>query len=469
MARPLPDHPQLTGNFAPLRMECDAPDLIVHGELPRELCGSYYRNGPDPQYAPRGQHHWFAGDGMIHAFHFRDGRVAYRNRWVRTPKWDWEHEAGEALFAPFDPASSDPRVAGRDSTLANTNIVWHGNRLLALEEAHAPYEVDPETLESKGYWTFDDRLEGPMTAHPKLDPETGQMLFFGYMAAGPFTPDIAWHEVAADGTLTRSETFQAPFPSMVHDFVTTREHLIFPIFPLSGSLERAMQGRPPFAWEPDLGSHIGIMRRDGSARDMRWFEHDPCYVFHPMNAWAEGDKVIADVMKFEQAPLFPNPDGSPGDPAKSQARLTRWTFDLAANSSAVSEEALDDFAGEFPRFDERRAGLAYRHGWFACTPPGTRGSLGAFTAIAHIDHATGSRKVHRLDPGDGASEPLFVPRSEQAPEGDGFLLALVFRAATLRSELLVFDALNIDREPLARVELPHRVPYGFHGNWRPAG
>jgi carotenoid cleavage dioxygenase-like enzyme len=467
MARPLPPHPQLSGNYAPLRMECDAPDLIVHGELPRELSGTYYRNGPDPQYAPRGEHHWFAGDGMVHAFQFRDGRVAYRNRWVRTPKWQWEHEAGEALFDPFNPLNNDARVAGRDSTLANTNVVWHGGRLLALEEGHAPYELDPDTLESRGYWTFDGKLEGPMTAHPKLDPDSGQMLFFGYMATGPFSPDIRWHEVDAQGQLTRSETFQAPFSSMVHDFIVTRDHLVFPIFPLTGDLGRAMQGKPAFAWEPDKGTHIGIMRRDGSAAQMRWFEHEPCYVFHPMNAWTEGTTVVADVMKFEQAPLFPDPDGKPGDPAKSRARLTRWTFDLAANTDTVHEQQLDDLSGEFPRFDERRAGLPYRHGYYACSVNGGHGIT--FNAIAHIDLMTGVRRIHELGAADGAAEPLFVPRSARAVEGDGFVLAIVFRGASQRSELLVLDAQNVDREPIARIELSHRIPYGFHGNWRPNG
>ena len=155
-------------------------------------------------------HHWFAGDGMIHAFHIEDGRCAYLNRWVRTKKWELEHAAGESLFAPFDPMQADPSVAGIDSTLANTNIVWHGDRLLALEEGHAPFEMDPITLESRGEWTFDDALVGPMTAHPKLDPETGEMLFFGYNAGGPFTPDVRYHVVDKNGVLTRSEHFLAP-------------------------------------------------------------------------------------------------------------------------------------------------------------------------------------------------------------------------------------------------------------------
>lgn len=466
MARPMPKHPQLRGNFAPIGMECDAHDLIVHGEIPEALRGTYYRNGPDPQYAPRGDHHWFAGDGMIHAFHIEDGRCSYRNRWVRTPKWQLERDAGEALFDPFNPMNADPSVAGIDSSLANTNIVWHGGRLLALEEGHAPFELDPVTLESRGPWTFDDVLEGPMTAHPKIDPLTGEMLFFGYMAGGPFSPDVRYNVVDAGGALTRSESFQAPFSSMVHDFVTTSDHVIFPIFPLTGSLERAMSGAPPFAWEPDLGSHIGIMGRDASVESMVWFDHDPCYVFHPMNAWSEGERVFADMMRYEQAPLFPNPDGTPGDPSKSEAVLVRWEFDLASNRRGLKETVLDDLSGEFPRLDERRTGQTYRHGWYGCAERDS--GRATFNAIAHIDHATGARRVHRFAEGDGVSEPLFVPRSEDAEEGDGFVLTLVYRGAEHRSDLLIFDARAIDAEPLARIQIPARVPYGFHGNWRPA-
>ncbi len=466
MAAPMPKHPHLRGNFAPIRMESNAPDCIVHGEIPAELRGTYYRNGPDPQFAPRGMHHWFAGDGMIHAFHIEDGRCAYLNRWVRTKKWELEHAAGESLFAPFDPMQTDPSVAGVDSTLANTNIVWHGDRLLALEEGHPPFELDPVTLESRGEWTFDDALVGPMTAHPKLDPETGEMLFFGYMAGGPFTPDVRYHVIDKDGTLTRSDHFEAPLASMVHDFVTTRDHVLFPIFPLTGSLERAMVGAPPFAWEPEKGTHIGVMGRNDACSALRWFEHDPCYVFHPMNAWTEGDKVFADVMKYEQAPLFPNPDGSPGDPDKTEANLVRWEFDLAANTDRVKETQLDDWNGEFPRLDERHAGLSYRHGYFGCAEPGAR--LKSLNAIGHIDHATGKVTRRSFGRDDGVSEPIFVPRAPDAADGDGFVLALVYRAAENRSDLLVLDAQAIDAEPLARIEIPTRVPYGFHGNWRPA-
>ena len=182
MAKVFPNHPNLIGGFAPIQMECDAADLVVDGEVPRDLNGTFYRNGPNPQFAPRGQHHWFGGDGMVHAFTVGDGRVAYRNRWARTLKWKTERDAHRAMVAAFNPMDCDPSVMGMQTDgIANTNIVWHAGKLLALEEAHAPFEMDPDTLDSIGAWTFDGKLVGPMTAHPKIDPETGEMVFFNQL------------------------------------------------------------------------------------------------------------------------------------------------------------------------------------------------------------------------------------------------------------------------------------------------
>ena len=468
MTTPYPDHPQLTGNFAPIRMECDIDDVIIRGELPADLDITYFRNGPDPQFPPRGDHHWFAGDGMLHMFHVQNGRVRYRNRWVRTAKWALERREGRSLYNPFNPMENDPITQqAADEGLANTNVVWHGGKLLALEEGHPPFEIDPGTLESKGTWRYDSQFEGPMTAHPKIDPKTGEMLFFGYMVSGPFSAGMSYQTVDANGVLTRSERFDAPFASMVHDFITTDEHVIFPIFPATGSMERAMKGEPPLAWEPEKGTHIGVMRRDGSVADMRWFETDPCYVFHPMNAYTEGNRIVAHVMQFEEVPLFPHADGSPPDPDKAQARLCEWVFDLADNSNGVQRRYLDDISGEFPRLDERFTGNNYRHGYYGASIGGAEG-LG-FNAVAHQDFGTGRRSQYVLPDGDVTGEPVFVPRSADAEEGDGYLLSVVYRARENRSDLMFLDANDVTAGPVACAELPHRVPYGFHGNWKHNG
>ena len=454
-------NPYLAGNFAPVADEADF-ELVVTGELPSGLAGALYRNGPNPQFAPRDDHHWFAGDGMIHGFFIENGRARYRNRFVRTPKWRAENAAGKALFGTFgNPMTTDPSVVGQDSGVANTNIVWHAGRLLALEEGHMPTEMDPASLETRGYA---ERYGGNVTAHPKIDAETGEMVWFAYSAGQtPLNSTVAYGVTSPSGEVLRRDDFEAPYMSMVHDFLVTRRHVLFPILPLSGSLERAMRGGPAFAWEPDKGAFVGVMARDAGVDTIRWFETEPCYVFHPMNAWEEGSKIFADVMEYPSAPLFPNADGSRrGDVF---ARLVRWTIDLGDASNVVKREPLDDMAGEFPRFDERRAGLGYRHGWFAATT--RRPGEIRFDAIAHIDLATGGRTTYEFANGDVTSEPVFVPRSAGAAEGDGWLLSVVYRGETDRSDLVVFDTADITAGPLATAHVPRRVPFGFHGNWRP--
>src|SRR4051812_3771121 len=399
-------------NLAPIPFEGDAPFLKISGELPRELNGTLYRNGPNPQFDAPGSH-WFVGDGMLHAFHLENGRASYRNRWIRTPKFEAERRAGRALFGGFGRKLADSPVDLTDGGVANTNIIAHAGRLLALEEAHLPTEIEPGTLASRGYQDFGGRLRGAFTAHPKSDPVTGELLFFGYNAAGPLTPALTYGTIDASGKLARISRFEAPYASMVHDFIVTSDHVLFPILPLTGSIERALSGRPPYAWEPDKGAFVGIMKRGGDVKDIVWFRGEACYVFHIMNAWEDGSRIIADVMQFDEPPLFAHPDGRPTDPAKSRARLCRWSFDLAGNSDRFTQTYLDDLTGEFPRIDDRRAGLVSRHGGYACA--NRDGPLfGPLTALPHADGAGPRRATYLLPDGDSLSEPVFVPQSTEA-------------------------------------------------------
>jgi carotenoid cleavage dioxygenase len=243
--------------------------------------------------------------------------------------------------------------------------------------------------------------------------------------------------------------------------MVTENHVLFPILPLTASLERAMSGRPPFAWEPEKGSFVGVMRRDADVSTIRWFNTEACYVFHPLNSWEADGKIYCDVMRYDVAPLFPKADGSPGD--KAAARLVRWTFDLDGASDAIKEEALDDLDGEFPRVDPRVETRAHRHGWYAADP--TNAKTIKQSAIAHLDLKTGKRQVYELAGGDMTSEPVFTPRSATAEEGDGWVTAVIYRAGEDRSDLLVFEAQDIAKGPIATAKMPRRMPFGFHGNW----
>ncbi|HTO52890.1 MAG TPA: carotenoid oxygenase family protein [Myxococcota bacterium] len=463
MARPFPSDPYLEGNYAPLSFEADAHDLVVRGEIPRCLEGALYRNGANPQYAPRGRYHWFDGDGMIHGFFFENGLVSYKNRWVRTERWQRERAAGEALFGGLmNPGLSDPGVANVSPNTANTNIVWHAGRLLALWEAGLPTELDPVTLETRGTWDFAGRLtrrnhpSGIMTAHPKLDARTGEMVMFGY---SPLEPYLVYNVVGRDGTLLKNIELDVPWPSMMHDFMVTAEHVIFPVFPVVFDLGAIQNGGSMMSWQPERGSMLGVMSRHGDGSDLRWLATDPCYVFHPMNAHSEGTRVVCEVARFPVVPLF-------GVEGQGPASLYRFTLDLARGT--VKQEPLDDLPAEFPRLDERYTGLPYAHGYAAGrTSTDTKGIAG-FDAILHYNVKSGSRSVHALPEGSYTGEPVFVPSRPDAPEGEGVLLATVYREAERASELLVLDAENVEKDPLATIALPTRVPFGFHGNWRPA-
>ncbi len=462
MARPFPNDPYLQGNFAPLGFECDANDLVVIGEIPRSLEGALYRNGANPQFAPRGRYHWFDGDGMIHGFFFENGRVSYKNRWVRTERFRRERAAGEALFGGInDMMLTHESVVGVSGNTANTNIVSHAGKLLALWEGGLPTELDPETLETRGTWDFGGQFTrrnhetGIMTAHPKFDPRSGEMLMFGYSAIEPY---LVYNVVDSNGKLVRSEEIDVPWPSMMHDFITTAEHVIFPIFPVVFDLGAIANGGSVMSWQPECGTMIGVMPRDGGGKDVRWLRTDPCFVFHPMNAHSEGDKVICEVAQFPVLPLFDHPDAGPPN-------LHRWTIDLGRGD--VKMERLDDIPAEFPRLDERYTGLRYEHG-YACGSLREREGAITFDSILHYNLKTGSRSAHVLPEGCYTGEPVFVPSRPNAPEGEGVLLATIYREDERSSDLLVLDAENVEKSPIATIKLPTRVPFGFHGNWRPA-
>ena len=447
-------------------MECDAPHLEIKGELPRELNGTLYRNGPNPQFKSPGAH-WFVGDGMLHAFHLENGRASYRNRWVRTAKWQAEHDAGRALFGGFGQKLPDtPARSPADGGVANTNIVFHGGRLLALEEGHLPTEIEPGTLRTRGPCNYGGSIAGPFTAHPKIDPMTGEMVFFGYNAAGPFTPALSFGSVNSSGLVTRFDRFEAPYASMVHDFIVTEHHLLFPILPITGSMDRAMHGQPPYAWEPDKGAYVGVMKRSGSAerhrlvprRELLRLPCDECVGgrrayrrrCHAIRGSAPvpASRWLADRSRTNRARGYAaGPSILPAIPTASRRSISTTS------------------RGEFPA--HRRSPCRCLSAATAGTPAPTRNCrCSAGSPAWCMSTATATRLGRYLLPaGDTISEPVFVERGEDAVEGDGWLLAVVWRARENRSDLAVFNATDVEAGPVALVQLGHRVPDGFHGNW----
>lgn len=472
--KPWPDNEFLKGYYEPLTAECTAPDLVIEGEIPRELNGTFYRNGPNPQLPPKNDYHFFTGDGMIHAFTFDNGRVSHMNRWARTERFRIEERIGESLFSGMNPLLTPPEyldfVMTDKEGVANTSVIYHGERLLLLEEGHLPFEMDPVTLDSHGAWNFYGKLNTPMTAHPKVDPKTGEMLFFAYMASGAFSDDVGLYRVNRDGHMTESHLFKAPYTAMLHDFVVTENYIIFPVMPLTGDLERAMQGQPPFAWEPDLPTKVGVMPRDGTPDDIRWIEGDACYVFHYMNGHDKDGVITMEACHFDSPPLFPMKDGS-STPPNIHPAIARWTIDMKLESPRVKMEYLADHGAEFPVIDPRYAMGEYTHGWYTSSdrtiPARIPDSDVVYNAIVHFNVKTHKADSYAFEAGY-VSEPMFVPRSASAPEGDGWVLTCVYDIPSNTSALCVFDALNMSAGPIGKAKVSHRVPVCFHGTWKPA-
>jgi carotenoid cleavage dioxygenase len=364
---------------------------------------------------------------------------------VRTPR----------LEDPSREIFSADGVADRTVSYANTHVIRHAGRILALEEGSWPYELDPE-LATRGCFDFGGRLATAMTAHPKLCPDTGEMLFFGY---GVLPPYLTYHRVAADGRLVQSEEIPVGGPTMMHDFAVTRRHAIFMDLPVVFDMDLALRGEMPFHWSDDYPARMGVMPRDGGAADLRWFEVSPCYVFHTLNAWSDGDAVVLDGCRITD--LWRRA----GDFEGSRTTLHRWRFDLG--SGAVREETLDDRGQDFPRVADRTVGRRHRFGYtllFGSVPAPGEPALGR---LLQTDFETGARREHDFGAGARPGEPVFVPAPGADGDDEGWVLSYVHDEDRERTALVVLDASRFDAPPVARIPLPQRVPYGFHGSWLP--
>ncbi|MFT4614424.1 MAG: carotenoid cleavage dioxygenase-like enzyme [Bacteroidia bacterium] len=463
MTQPFPDNIFLNGAMAPSGIECDAPDLIIEGELPADLKGVYFRNGPDPIYPPRegDEYHWFHGDGMIQRFEFGEGKVAWKNRWVRTEKYELERAAGESLFGVLgNPMTADPSVAQEHYNTANTHVVFHDEKLLALMEGTIAVELKPDTLETVGNFSYGGKIDGPITAHPKFDHKSGEMIFFGNQAKGQFSDWVRFNVADKNGNLIKDEFIQVPYASFVHDFFVTEKYVVFPIYPLAFNLERAMEGGVPMAWEPDKGTHFGVMPRNGTADDVQWHTMDPRWSFHMVNAWDEDGAIKVDVCTSNATQFAPKLDGTMATEDEGlRPMLRRWTIDVSGKTNTVSEEELDDMPGEFPRTDDRYMTIKHRHVYMGGGDTGLD-----FNRLIHHDMQTGTRKVWG-DKNYFLGEPILAPRSRTADEGDGYVLQLAHHHESALTEMLIFDAGDIEPGPICRAKLPVRIPAGFHGTW----
>ncbi|MBY0421908.1 MAG: carotenoid oxygenase family protein, partial [Parvularculaceae bacterium] len=346
----------MQGNFAPVAREVETFDLPVEGALPPELSGIFVRTGPNPADKP--SKHWFLGDGMLHGVRIEKGRAAwYRGRYVDTTR-------RKKSLSLMD------EVMDRTASTANTNIVRHAGRFLALEEAHYPYEFRGD-LSTVGVHDFGGRLSTAFTAHPKICPETGEMFAFGYGFLPPF---CVFHRIDAKGALVQSTEIPVGGPVMMHDFGVSRRHVVFMDLPVVFDMGIAMTGGMPFQWSDSYPARLGVMPRDGAAKDIVWFDIPSCYVFHPMNAYDDGDAVVLDVARYEKLWIkgFNHP-----------ARLHRFRLDL--KTGQAKGEDLDDRAIEFPRVADARAGFKHRYGYAVTTHENDAHGFAVGTRIVKFD------------------------------------------------------------------------------------
>jgi carotenoid cleavage dioxygenase len=477
----------LEGEFAPLHEEHTLTDLEFDGTIPEHLDGRYLRNGPNPiGELDTELYHWFMGDGMVHGIRIHDGKAEwYRNRWVRS------QQAAKALGE-----ASPAKHFGMMGIGANTNVIGHAGKTLALIEGGlASYELTDE-LDTVGVCDFDGTLTGGYTAHPKHDPETGELHAVSYSFQRGNT--VQYSVIDGGGRARRTVDIEVGGSPMMHDFSLTENHVIFYDLPCTFDAKQAAEmtapralrlpirlmlsaligrvripdpitarqpapkgsdRRLPYSWNPKYPARVGVMPRKGTNADVRWFDVEPCYVFHPMNAYDDGETIVLDVVRhpkmFDTDHLGPN-EGPP--------TLDRWTVDLA--DGKVRESRIDDRGQEFPRVDERLVGKRHRYGYAPTFGVDMASEIESDGGLIKHDFHGGGTQTRSFGSEKSLGEFVFHPSSDGAAEDDGVLMGYIYDRPTDRSELAILDAQTL--EDVASIKLPHRVPAGFHGNWVPS-
>lgn len=438
--------PWTSGLNAPIDHEVEAFDLAVDGDLPADLCGRYLRNGPNPiGPADPTRHHWFLGDPMVHGIRLRDGRAEwYRARWVRT------NAVSEALG---EPAAPGERFGGMDT--ANTSVVAIGGAPHAVVEAGArPVEL-ADDLSTVRHSDLGGTLAHGYTAHPKLDPATGILHAVNYHWA---VPGVEYVTIGPDGRVIATEHIDVDDGPMIHDCAITERWLVVFDLPVTFSMDAVASGAMfPYLWNDAHPSRIGLVPLSGSGSEVRWFDVDPCYVFHPVNAYDDGAALVLDVIRYER--MF---DAVPLGPDETAPLWWRWRVDLITGT--VREEQISDVGLEFPRVDERVVGRRHSVAWASeVARADDHNHFGG--RPVRLDSATGHVRLIETGPGHRSGEWVMVPREASASETDGWLLSYAYDPSTDRSHLAVLAADAPEDGPVARVHLPTRVPVGFHGNW----
>lgn len=440
------ENPFLKGVHTPLKEEFTLENLVVTGTIPAELDGRYARIGPNPFGEGTKGHHWFLGDGMVHGVRLKNGKAEwYRNRFIRSR--DLEAKGGPA-------AVGGPRRGMGD--MVNTNVLDIGGKIMALVEASSfPVELD-ENFESVAYSDFGGGLTGSFTAHPHQCPTTGE--FHAICYEGTSQDTIRHVAIDRNGTVLRQTKIAVRHGPSIHDCALTENYIVVLDLPVTFSMQALIGGHKfPYRWNPEHKARVGLLPRNGSGDEVVWHEIDPCYVFHVGNSFEDNDgRVIIDLCAYET--IF---DGEMAGPYGKALGLERWTVD--GKGGKVVRDTLDAAGQEFPRPDERYFTKPYRYLWAMGLPEDGDLEFVAPMPFYRHDLETGQRVQRDFGEGRIPGEFVFVPRSDDAPEGEGWVMGYVIDRNQGTSALEILDAMSLDL--VASVHIPHLIPPGFHGNW----
>ncbi len=467
------ENPYLSGAWEPTDTEWNASGvgLQIIGELPKDLNGVYLRNGHNQVHAPIGKYHPFDGDGMVHAMHFRDGQVEYRNRFIRTTGFLAEAAAGEAMWPGIiEPGKAVRRGWGSIGAMkdnAGTDIKVHAGRaLVSMSQCSEPYRMDPQSLETLGPDPKWARALGDrgICSHFKVDEGTGELMFFNF---GEKAPYFNYGVVNAANELVHYEAIELPGPRWPHDLGMSKNYCVLHDLPMFFDEEGLRKGQHRLKFHRQLPARFGVIPRMGTNRDVKWFEGEPCYILHLANCYEEGDEVVMDgcIQRNPVPDLSAYPRegyermNAMSDQHLKQTRMHRWRFNL--KTGQTREEDLDDEVTEFPMINTQYAGQAYRYSYNAYMPPG-----GWFLdGLKKYDWLTGNTQSWRAPKGCYVSEAPFAARDGATEEDDGYLVSFITNENTRKGECAVFDAKDIEKGPVCRIILPGHIPMGAHACW----
>ncbi|HET9876350.1 MAG TPA: carotenoid oxygenase family protein [Mycobacterium sp.] len=469
------DHPYRTGPWRPQTTEWDADDLTaVEGEIPRDLDGIYLRNTENPLHPALKTYHPFDGDGMLHVIGFRDGKAFYRNRFIRTDGFLAENEVGGPLWPGLaEPVQLAKRTEGWGARglmkdASSTDVIVHrGIALTSFYQCGDLYRLDPYSAAALGKESWNGRFpfEWGVSAHPKVDNKTGELLFFSYSKQAPY---LRYGVVDEHKDLVHHVDVPLPGPRLPHDMAFTENYAILNDFPLFWDPQLLEHDVHLPRFYRDMPSRFAVIPRRGEARDIRWFEADPTFVLHFVNAYEHGDEIVLDgFFEGDPEPI------DIGTETKSQrlfrflaldrlqSRLHRWRLNLVTGT--VKEEQLSEDITEFGMINADYAARTYRYAYAATGKPGWF----LFDGLVKHDVLTGRQERYSFGDGVYGSETAMAPRPGASGEDDGYLVTLTTDMNADTSYCLVFDAARPADGPVCKLQLPERISSGTHSTWAP--